>query len=140
MRIEPLGDLGSAPAVLRAIAYAAAAQDRPPPAALIGEWFDSGAVIAPSVVVTPVEVSEVFDVSPGAFDGAVGGGWFGYLSYPDDGIDGRGPRIPEAAGAGRTAYCARIATAAGGTKAFPVNSFQDGSPKRCRLRPYLVTA
>ena len=70
----------------------------PPPAALIGEWFGSGAVIAPSVAVTPVDVSEVFDVSPGASDGAVGGGWFGYLSYPDAGADGLGPRIPEAAG------------------------------------------
>ena len=30
--------------------------------------------------------------------GAIGGGWFGYLSYPDAGADGLGPRIPEAAG------------------------------------------
>ncbi len=28
----------------------------------------------------------------------MGGGWFGYLSYPDAGADGRGHRIPEAAG------------------------------------------
>ena len=69
-----------------------------PPAALIGEWFGSGALIAPSVTVAPVSAPEVFDVSRGASEGAVGGGWFGYLSYPDAGGDGRGPRIPEAAG------------------------------------------
>ena len=35
---------------------------------------------------------------PAAPTAAVGGGWFGYLSYPDAGVDGLGPRIPEAAG------------------------------------------
>ncbi|WP_099041964.1 aminodeoxychorismate synthase component I [Mycobacterium neglectum] len=98
MRIERLGGLGSAPAVLRAVADAARRRGLPPPAALIGEWFGSDAVIAPSVAVTPVGTSEVFDVPPGASGDAVGGGWFGYLSYPDAGADGRGPRIPEAAG------------------------------------------
>ncbi len=98
MRIERLGDLGSAPAVLRAVAHAAAAQGLAPPAALIGEWFDSGAVIAPSLSAHPVDVSEVFDVPTGGPAGAVGGGWFGYLSYPDAGADGLGPRLPEAAG------------------------------------------
>ena len=98
MRIERLGDLGSAPAVLHAVADAAARRGLAPPAALIGEWFASGAVIAPSVTVTPVDASEVFDVFPGASGDAVGGGWFGYLSYPDAGADGVGPRIPEAAG------------------------------------------
>ena len=98
MRIERLGGLGSAHAVLRAVAGGAERRGLPPPAALIGEWFCSGAVIAPSVGVTPVDPSEVFDVSPGASGDAVGGGWFGYLSYPDAGADGRDPRIPEAAG------------------------------------------
>ena len=99
VRIERLGDLGSAPAVLRAVADAAARRGLAPPAALIGEWFGSGAVIAPSLTANPVGVGEVFDVSPGAGDaGAVGGGWFGYLSYPDAGADGRPPRLPEAAG------------------------------------------
>jgi para-aminobenzoate synthetase component I len=96
VRIERLGDLGSAPAVMRAVAHAAAAQGLPPPAALIGEWFSSAAVIAPSV--TAVAVDDVFAVPTGVSDGAIGGGWFGYLSYPDGGVDGRGPRIPEAAG------------------------------------------
>ena len=98
MRIERLGGLGSPHAVLRAIADAARRRRLPPPAALIGEWFGSGAVIAPSVAVTPVSTSAVFDVAPGASGDAVGGGWFGYLSYPDAGADGRGARIPEAAG------------------------------------------
>src|SRR6185295_12562288 len=77
---------------------AAGAEQRglPPPAALIGEWFGSAAVIAPSV--KAVAVDDVFAVPPGASDGAIGGGWFGYLSYPDAGADGLGPRIPEAAG------------------------------------------
>ena len=96
MRIERLGDLGGAPAVLRAIAAGAEQRGLPPPAALIGEWFGSAAVIAPSV--KAVAVDDVFAVPPGASDGAIGGGWFGYLSYPDAGVDGRGPRIPEAAG------------------------------------------
>ena len=99
MRIERLGDLGSAPAVLRAVADAAARRGLAPPAALIGEWFGSGAVIAPSLTAGAVGVDEVFDVPPGTADaGAVGGGWFGYLSYPDAGADGRAPRLPEAAG------------------------------------------
>jgi len=98
VRIERLGDLGSAPAVLRAVAAGAASGGLAPPAALIGEWFDSGAVIAPSVTAAPVDASTVFDVPAGASDGPVGGGWFGYLSYPDVGADGLGPRVPEAAG------------------------------------------
>ena len=98
MRIERLGSLGDAPAVLHAVADAADRQGLPPPAALIGDWFDSGAVIAPSVSAAPVDVSDVFDVAPGGSTDAVGGGWFGYLSYPDAGSDERPPRIPEAAG------------------------------------------
>ncbi|BBX00743.1 aminodeoxychorismate synthase, component I [Mycolicibacterium moriokaense] len=98
MRIERLGDLGAAPAVLCAVAEAAQRRGLPPPAALIGEWFDSGAVIAPSVTVAPVDTTEVFDVAPEVSGDVVGGGWFGYLSYPDAGADGRGQRIPEAAG------------------------------------------
>jgi len=98
VRIDRLGNLGGAARVLRAVGDAAARRGLAPPAALIGEWFDSGAVIAPSVALAPVDASDVFDVSPGANPDAVGGGWFGYLSYPDAGADGRGPRIPEASG------------------------------------------
>lgn len=102
MRIDLLGDLGSAPAVLRAVAYAAEKRGLAPPAALIGDWFGSGAVIAPTVEVAPVETSHVFDVQDGTGGSggsdAVGGGWFGYLSYPDAAADGAGPRVPVAAG------------------------------------------
>jgi para-aminobenzoate synthetase component I len=96
VRIERLGELGSAPAVLRAIAAGAERHELPPPAALIGEWFGSAAVIAPSL--KAVAVDDVFAVPTAVTDGAVGGGWFGYLSYPDAAVDGCGPRIPEAAG------------------------------------------
>lgn len=97
MRIERLGDLGDAPSVLAAVASAGTALGLPPPAALLGDWFGATAVIAPSVAIAPVEATSVFDVTPGA-GRAVGGGWFGYLSYPDPGADGAGPRIPAAAG------------------------------------------
>ncbi len=92
MRIDRLGLLGDAPGVLRWVADAAAGRGVAPPAALIGDWFGSRAVIAPSLDALPA--TEVFAVTPGAST-AVGGGWFGYLSFPD----GHGtPRIPEAAG------------------------------------------
>lgn len=97
MRIERLGDLGEAPAVLRSVAAAAAVAHLPPPAALIGDWFGSRAVIAPSLAAAPVGPAEVFDAPPGTAD-VIGGGWFGYLSYPDPGADESTPRIPEAAG------------------------------------------
>jgi para-aminobenzoate synthetase component 1 len=96
VRIERLGDLGGAPAVLRAVAAGAERCGLPPPAALIGDWFGSAAVIAPSLKAVAVE--DVFAVPAGASDGPIGGGWFGYLSYPDAGVDGLGARIPEAAG------------------------------------------
>ena len=97
MRIERLGELGSAPAVLRGVADGASRAGLPPPAALVGAWFGSRVVIAPSVALTPC--TDIFDVPAGSTDnGVIGGGWFGYLSYPDAGADGLGPRIPEAAG------------------------------------------
>lgn len=92
MRIDRLGNLGNAPEVLRWVADAAARHGMAPPAALIGDWFGSRAVIAPSLAAEPA--AELFEAYPGTSD-TVGGGWFGYLSYPD----GPGPpRIPQAAG------------------------------------------
>ena len=92
MRIERLADLGDAPAVLRAVADTGAA-------ALIGDWFGSRAVIAPRVTAAPVSTRDVFATTPATPHGdAVGGGWIGYLSYPDPGADGESARIPEAAG------------------------------------------
>ncbi|MUL85294.1 MULTISPECIES: aminodeoxychorismate synthase component I [unclassified Mycolicibacterium] len=100
MRIERLGALGDAPAVLHGVAAAARTAGLPPPAALIGDWFSSRAVIAPSVSVTPVAPDAAFDVAQNASGpaGSVGGGWFGYLCYPDPGAEGAARRIPEAAG------------------------------------------
>jgi para-aminobenzoate synthetase component 1 len=101
VRIDRLGDLGAAPQVLRAVGDATRRLGLPPPAALTGEWFGALAVIAPSLAAQPVDVDDAFTVRQGAQrpDGAaVGGGWIGYLSYPDPGADGRGHRIPEAAG------------------------------------------
>ena len=90
--------------MLRAVGDAASRLSLPPPAALTGEWFGALAVIAPSLSVRPVHVDNVFAVSPGTDETltstprVVGGGWVGYLSYPDPGADGRPNRIPEAAG------------------------------------------
>jgi para-aminobenzoate synthetase component 1 len=104
MRTERLGDLGGAPGVLRAVAAAADRHGMAPPAALIGEWFGSGAVIAPSVAVEPVsDFGALMDAerTPARRNhnkGAVGGGWFGYLSYPDAAADGRQGRVPDSAG------------------------------------------
>jgi para-aminobenzoate synthetase component I len=92
VHIERLGDLGEASAVLLAVGHLS-------PAALIGDWFGSRAVIAPRLTAAPVGVLDVFAVRPVIPHGdAVGGGWFGYLSYPDAGADGLPSRIPEAAG------------------------------------------
>ena len=84
--------------MLRALAAATDRLRLPPPAALTGEWFGARAVIAPSVAVAPVSPEHVFAVKPGARSEHVGGGWIGYLSYPDAGADGSGARIPVAAG------------------------------------------
>jgi para-aminobenzoate synthetase component 1 len=106
VRIDRLGDLGGAPQVLRAIGDATRRLGLPPPAALTGEWFGAMAVIAPSLSVQPVSAPEAFDVRPGSHSTTVGGGWVGYLSYPDPAADGRPNRIPEAAG-GWTDYVLR---------------------------------
>ncbi|KJX75764.1 aminodeoxychorismate synthase component I [Mycobacterium lepromatosis] len=102
MRIERLGNLGDAPQVLRSLGDATTGLDLPPPAALTGEWFDAMAVIAPSLSVQPVNVNDAFAVQLGARTpdsaAAVGGGWVGYLSYPDPAADKQPNRIPEAAG------------------------------------------
>ncbi|CAJ1580247.1 aminodeoxychorismate synthase component I [[Mycobacterium] wendilense] len=94
MRIDRLGALGTTAEVLRAVAAGAARRGLPPPAALTGEWFGARAVIAPSLDVRPVRPGDAFAVGPGGASEAVGGGWFGYLSYPDR----AGTRIPAAAG------------------------------------------
>lgn len=98
MLTERLGDLGSAPDILRRLDAGTRSRGLAPPAALVGEWFGSRAVIAPTVEVRPVDPADVFDVRPGVGGEVIGGGWIGYLSYPDPGADGAAPRIPHAAG------------------------------------------
>ena len=102
MRIERVALSRSAPEVLRCLAAATTRLGLPPPAALTGDWFGAGAVVAPSVAIEPVAATGVFDVAQQAGHAsrgdAVGGGWIGYLSYPDAGRNGARPRIPEAAG------------------------------------------
>jgi para-aminobenzoate synthetase component 1 len=98
VRIDRLGDLGSPHQVLRAVGNATNRLDLPPPAALTGQWFGALAVIAPSLSVQSVDPAEAFDVRPGSHSTTVGGGWIGYLSYPDPGSGGHPARAPEAAG------------------------------------------
>lgn len=94
MRIERIGGAQHPASVLRALAAAADRMGLPPPAALTGEWFGSRAVIAPSVAIRPTDPGRVFDVPAGSGGEPIGGGWLGYLSYPD----GAGTGIPRAAG------------------------------------------
>ncbi|CPW72122.1 Hypothetical acetyltransferase%2C GNAT family [Mycobacteroides abscessus] len=54
MHVQQLGDLGDPPAVLRSLAAAARDTQRPAPAALIGSWYGSRAIIAPSLATRPV--------------------------------------------------------------------------------------
>lgn len=80
--------------MLRALADRALVLGIAPPAALIGDWFESAAVLAPSVEALPADsFATVAAVdAPGM---VVGGGWIGYLSYPDSDGD---LRIPSVAG------------------------------------------
>jgi para-aminobenzoate synthetase component 1 len=98
MRVERIAESRSAPSVLRAVAGAAARLSLPPPAALTGDWFGSRAVIAPSVAIEAVAESDAFAVDPGTHGVHVGGGWVGYLTYPDKGADDAATRVPAAAG------------------------------------------
>lgn len=86
---------GHAPgAVLRSLAAHASVAGLPAPVALLGDWFDSAAVLAPEVRLAPITATQAFPPDPapaaaadrhGAATGApvVGGGWIGRLAYPD---------------------------------------------------------
>ncbi|WP_149361036.1 aminodeoxychorismate synthase component I [Lolliginicoccus suaedae] len=105
MRYERLGAGNPAAEVLRALARGARSRGLAPPAALTGDWFGSRAIIAPSIAVAPPsEGAQPFgldtaELEPpeGAPEGFFGGGWFGYLSYPDGTMDGRSGPLPAAA-------------------------------------------
>ncbi|MBF9520319.1 aminodeoxychorismate synthase, component I [Mycobacterium sp. MHSD3] len=102
MRVQQLGDLGAPPAVLRSLAVAARETGRPAPAALTGCWFDSRAIIAPSLPARAVLPRQAFSGNTShvntAPPGAVGGGWIGYRAYPDLTADAQAPRLPASAG------------------------------------------
>ncbi|OLT49288.1 aminodeoxychorismate synthase component I [Saccharomonospora sp. CUA-673] len=97
--------------VLTALEHRARTLGLPPPAALTGDWFRSRAVLAPSVRLEPVtDLDTALDLpdptgrseptaDTDAADtdaGAVGGGWFGYLSYDLADPSGRAGLLPRA--------------------------------------------
>lgn len=94
--------------VLLALHARARRRRLPAPAALCGDWFGSQAVLTPSLRADPVSgIDEAFDVptrqpavraDPADREsGAIGGGWFGYLSYSlTDPAHRTGP-LPDAA-------------------------------------------
>lgn len=99
--------------MVRALARRARELGAPPPAAVTGNWLGSRAIIAPAL--TAVETGHAHPGSAHPFgehfatgsatDGdsaepanAVGGGWFGYLSYPDPGPHGEYGPLPAMAG------------------------------------------
>ncbi|TQF74016.1 aminodeoxychorismate synthase component I [Rhodococcus spelaei] len=101
MRIERIGEGGTPAEVLRALGRLAAERHEAPPAALIGDWFGSRAILAPTVRATPVQPTHAFDVtgrSPDSGGPVIGGGWIGYRSYPDRVAAAPAPTLPESAG------------------------------------------
>lgn len=67
--------------MLRLLRERARRRGLPPPAALIGDWFGGGAVLAPSVSVSPSGAFPPVVAAAEGPAGAVGGGWIGYLGY-----------------------------------------------------------
>ena len=68
-------------------------------AGLCGEWFGSQAVLAPAIRAVPVEDPYALLEAPPVVAGeagAVGGGWFGYLSYDLTDPSGRSAGLPRA--------------------------------------------
>ncbi|MFC9786582.1 aminodeoxychorismate synthase component I [Rhodococcus sp. NPDC127528] len=105
MQIERIGEGGTPAEVLRELSRCAAGRGEAPPAALIGDWFGSRAVLAPTLRATAVEPARAFDLtarrteSPDSPTGGwIGGGWIGYRSYPDRPAGAPDLALPEAAG------------------------------------------
>jgi para-aminobenzoate synthetase component 1 len=96
VRTERLGPGNRVEQVLRALQRRAHERRLPPPAALSGSWFGAQALLAPAVALEPA-AHHAFDGPMPSDDrsqpdGAVGGGWIGYLAYPDTPAAGeRGP-------------------------------------------------
>ncbi|MPZ64337.1 MAG: aminodeoxychorismate synthase component I [Pseudonocardiaceae bacterium] len=88
---------GTAPPwqVLRRLNLRARRLGLPAPAALAGDWFGGGAVLAPSVRVEPASGPPPSLPAVTGAPGVVGGGWIGYLGYPGTAAAGR--RLPPAA-------------------------------------------
>ncbi|WP_182345644.1 aminodeoxychorismate synthase component I [Tomitella gaofuii] len=106
-----LGPGASVSAVLRGLGARAVRRATAGPAALTGRWFGAAAVIAAECRALPVEPRNAFGVAahrptasagdaPAAGRPAIGGGWIGYLSYPDGArATTRHTGLPPAAGA-----------------------------------------
>ncbi|QDQ97053.1 aminodeoxychorismate synthase component I [Tomitella fengzijianii] len=108
---QRLGPGASASAVLRGLGTRSAHRYTAGPAALTGRWFGAAAVIAPECRALPVEPRHAFTApadhaaapsrrAHARGHRAIGGGWIGYLSYPDGTRTATGHgRLPAAAGA-----------------------------------------
>ena len=81
MTVRPLDGDAEPELVLRRLVARAHARGLPPPAALVGDWFGGGAVLAPSVRLTPAGGPPPPLPAVEGPAGAVGGGWIGYLGY-----------------------------------------------------------
>ncbi len=97
VRVVELGPGSPAPAVLLALHARALTLGLAPPAALTGSWFGSAAVLAPSVEVVAGALPPAAG-SGGGGPGPVGGGWVGYLGYPDRRADAAPALLPGSAG------------------------------------------
>ncbi|GGC68304.1 aminodeoxychorismate synthase component I [Hoyosella rhizosphaerae] len=96
MHSEQLGEGNSAAAVLRALHRHTQLAGTAPPAAITGSWFGSRAIIAPTVTIAPTDQPFGSSTPVRTDSEFVGGGWFGYLSYPDPTADGRYGPLPAA--------------------------------------------
>ncbi|MCR6487291.1 aminodeoxychorismate synthase component I [Amycolatopsis sp. OK19-0408] len=77
------------------LAHHNASRGLPPPAMLSGDWFSSGAVLAPSVTISPGDFPACTEID--APPGVVGGGWFGHLAYDLADPSGRSGALPASA-------------------------------------------
>jgi para-aminobenzoate synthetase component 1 len=79
--VRPLDGDAEPELVLRRLVARAQTRGLPPPAALVGDWFGGGAVLAPSVRLTSADGLPPPLPAVEGPAGTVGGGWIGYLGY-----------------------------------------------------------